>query len=368
MTHPVSHALRIAAPVALVVVTFGYAITGVHTDVLLGVGCGLAVGVGVGLRGSSRGGVWTGILIGSIVGVTAALLTGALDVGWGLIIPPLVPLAVGLIDGLGRSSLSGYREVSRETFIVTVLLTLGFIPRLTAGDFSAALLIAPYPLLSMPWTAVLVGLLSRRREGWRDSRPPRLLVLGAVALPIVMGLLFGFGVLDEDIGLSGIAAAFYIALILLISLVAVPATAFLLGRAAATWLRPRLGVYAQLADYLRVMWIPIGGFALGYLTIIALFAGFYGTLERFRPGAFAGAGTGITDWVSFAFFTALGQDYATVAPVSVAARMLVGVHLILSAGWALVLFAAVMSSIRPKLDQISQLLQDQGSDAEEGGD
>jgi len=361
-TRLISQALRIAAPVALVVVTFGYAITGSHTDVLLGAGCGLAVGVGVGRRGSSRGGTWTGILIGSIIGVTAALLAGAQYVGWGIVIPPLVPLAVGLIDGLGRSSLSGYREVSRETFILSLLLTLGFIPGLAAGNFSLILLIAAYPLLSMPWTALLVGLLSRRREGWHDSRPPRLLLLGAVAVPIFLGILFRFDVIEEDVGLSGIAAASYIVLTVVFSLVAIPATAFLLGRAAATWLRPRLGVYAQLADYLRVMWVPIGGFALGYLTIIALFAGFYGTLERFSPGAFAGAGTGITDWLSFAFFSALGQDYATVAPVSLAARMLVGVHLVLSAGWALVLFAAVMSSIRPKLDQISRLLQDKGSE------
>ena len=358
----ISQALRIAAPVALVVVTFGYAITGSHTDVLLGAGCGLAIGVGVGNRGSSRGGTWTGILIGSIIGVLATLLAGAQNVGWGIVIPPLAPLAVGLIDGLGRSSLSGYREVSRETFILSLLLTLGFIPGLAAGSFSLTLLIAAYPLLAMPWTALLVGLLSRRREGWHDSRPPGLLLLGAVAVPIFLGILFGFDVIQEDVGLSGIAAALYIALTLVFSLVAIPATAFLLGRAAATWLRPRLGVYAQLADYLRVMWIPIGGFALGYLTIIAVFAGFYGTLERFSPGAFAGTGTGITKWLSFAFFTALGQDYATVAPVSLAARVLVGVHLMLSAGWALVLFAAVMSSIRPKLDQISQLLQDKGSE------
>ena len=103
------------------------------------------------------------------------------------------------------------------------------------------------------------------------------------------------------------------------------------------------------------MWVPIGGFAVGYLTIIVLFSGFYGMLGHFRPGAFdgAGAGAGITDWMSFAFFTALGQDFTTVVPVSVSARVLVGAHLILSAGWALVLFAAVMSSIRPKLDRIA---------------
>ena len=358
MTRSISQALRIAAPVALVVVTFGYAITGNHTDVLLGAGCGLAVGAGVGLRGSSRGGVWTGILIGLIVGVTAALLTGGLAVGWGLIIPPLGPLALGLIDGLGKSSFTGYREVVRETFIVAVLLTLGLVPGLVAGNFSLAPLIAAYPLWAVPWSAMLVGLLCSRREEWRDSRPPRPLVLGALALPVVMAFLFGFDVIREDVGLSGIAAALYVVLTLVFSLVAIPVVAFLLGRVGATWLRPRLAVYGQLADYLRVMWVPIGGFALGYMTILGVFAGFYGTLERFHPGAFADAGSGITEWLSFAFFTALGQDYATVAPVSVAARVLVGVHLIFSAGWALVLFAAVMSSIRPKLDQISQLLQD----------
>ena len=101
------------------------------------------------------------------------------------------------------------------------------------------------------------------------------------------------------------------------------------------------------------MWVPIGGFAVGYLTIIFLFAGFYGTLERVAPGSFAGAGTGITDWLSFAFFTALGQDFTALSPVSLGARVLVGAHLILSAGWALVLFAAVMSSIGPKLDRIA---------------
>ena len=144
-------------------------------------------------------------------------------------------------------------------------------------------------------------------------------------------------------------------------LVALSATAFLLGRVVITWLQPRLRVYGHLADYLRVMWVPIGGFAVGYLTIIVVFAGFYGMLERFQPGAFAGAGGGITGWLSFSFFNALAQDYANFAPASVGARVLVGAHLILSVGWALVLFAAVMSSIGPKLDRIARrLAEDDG--------
>ena len=97
-----------AAAISLVVLTFGYAITGDHANVWLGAGCGLAIGVGVGLRGGARGSLWTGILIGSAVGVVTALLTSSQYFGLGLIIPPSTPLAIGLIDGLGRSSLSGY--------------------------------------------------------------------------------------------------------------------------------------------------------------------------------------------------------------------------------------------------------------------
>ena len=214
----------------------------------------------------------------------------------------------------------------------------------------------------MPWTALMAGLLSRRRQGWRDARPPWLLVGGAVVLSALMGVLFATGVAKQDTGFSGIVHVLLVALVLFFSLAVIPAAAFLLGRAATTWLQPRLRVYSHLANYLRVMWVPIGGFAVGYLTIIVLFAGFYGMLGRFQPGAFAGAGTGIVDWVSFAFFAALGQDFTTIAPVSVGARVLVGVHLILSASWALVLFAAVMSSIGPKLERIAR------RHAEEGGE
>ena len=354
--------VRIAAAVALVVATCGYAITGDHTDVLLGAGCAVAVGVGVGLRGGSSGGLWTGILVGSLVGAVTVFLAGALSVGWGVIIPPLLPLAVGLIDGLGRSSLSGYRDVVREAFILAVLLSVGFIPALIAGDVSQAPLVAAVPLVAMPWTALLIGLLSRRREGWGDARPPRLLVFGALALPVLMGFAFGFGIIREDVGLSGVWHVLWIAFTMTLSIVLLPVAGFLVGCAAARWLRPRLEVYGQLVAYLRVMWVPIGGFAIGYMTIIFLFAGFYGTLERFSPGAFANAGTGLAEWVSFSFFTALAQDYAAIVPNSAAARTLVGIHLILSVGWALVLFAAVMTSIEPKLAQIAR------RHAEEDGD
>jgi len=349
-------AVRIAVAVAVVVVPFGYAITGVHNDVLLGAGCGLAVGVGVGLRGTPGSGLWTGILIGSIVGMASALIAGLLPGNpWGYLVPPVLALSVGLIRVRG-ARLSGYREMTRETFIASILLSVGLLPALIVmGNFSHPdgmnlnrALLPVMPIGFVPLMALIAGLLTHRHDGWRDTRPPALLLLGAVVPVALVVFMMATGRVDAGIRMGQIAVS------VVLSMFVVPAAAFLVGRLAITWLEPRLQVYGHLIEYLRVMWVPIGGFAVGYLTIIVLFAGFYGMLERFSPGAFAGAGTGIIDWVSFAFFTALGQDYATVAPVSVGARVLVGVHLILSAGWAVVLFAAVMSSIGPKLQRIAR--------------
>lgn len=352
MSRLIWRALWIAAAVAVVVVPFGYAITEVHRDVLMGVGCGLAIGVGIGLRGGAQAGPWMGILIGSIVGIATALIAGVAPwEGLGALVPPILALAVGMHDGLRETSFSRYWDMSRETFIVSVLLALGLFPVLAQSGGLAFTLV---PLGCMPWIALISGLLSHRRDGWHDTRPPRLLVLVAVLLFASLLVL----AVDEEIGYGRLSPRVVPVLQyagrLGFALAAAPAAAFLLGRVAIMWLQPRLRVYGRLADYLRIMWVPIGGFAVGYLMIIVLFAGFYGMLERFSPGAFADATVGIKEWVFFAFFTGLAQDYATVVPVSDGARLLVGAHLILSAGWVVVLFAAVMSSIGPKLERIAR--------------
>ena len=353
-------AIRIGVAVAIVVVPFGYAITGLHTDVLMGVGCGMAIGLGVGLRGGPGSGPWTGILTGAIVGVATALIAGLIPGNaYGFLVPPVLALAVGLIAGFRGASITGYRDMSKEALIVSVLVALGFLPAwieqgsFARGVFSYGALALLATLWSFSWTALVGGILSHRREGWRDTRPPLLLVLAASVIPIAVAWGMFTGALEEGRGLSGVYLALAIAAVGGMS-IALTAVAFLVGRGVISWLEPRLRVYGYLADYLNVMWVPIGAFAVGYLTIIVIFAGFYGTLERFQPGAFAEASVGIAEWLSFSFFTALGQEFAAAEPVSAAARILVGIHLIISAGWAVVLFAAVMSSIGPKLDEIAR--------------
>ena len=353
-------ACRIAIVVAVVVVPFGYAVTAAHTDVLTSAGCGIAIGVGVGVRGGPRSGPWTGVLVGVIIGAATALIAGLSPLpGFAVLVMPILALALGLIAGLRGPSLTGYRDMTREAFIVSVILALGFLPGWIAqGEFSSnpvsdGLVLVGSTLVLFIWNALIAGLVSHRREGWRDDRPPLLLVIGAAALAIVLIVAVATGRFEEGRGLSGIHLVAMIGFLLAVT-VAVPAAAFLLGRTVVIWLEPRFRVYGYLVDYLRVMWVPIGAFAVGYLTIIVLFAGFYGTLARFQPDAFANPATGITEWLSFSFYAAVGQDFLTTAPVSVSARILVGTHLILSAGWAVVMFAAVMSSIGPRLDRIAR--------------
>ena len=338
--------LRVAGPVGIVVVPFAYAVTAVHNDVLLAAGCGLAVGVGLDLRMRERVGSSVGILVGAIAGMAAALLAGLVPgngVMW--IVPPLVALAVGLVDGLRTSTPRGYRHAVRETLTMSGLIGVGLLPALGVGGLLSCFLVTPP-------TALIAGALATRPAG-RFVRPPVALTLGAFA---VLGFAID-GVTREGLrnGEAGADALLNAAVSVPLAMIVVPIAMFLVARATAVWMQPRLQVYRQIAEYLRVMWVPIGGFAVGYLTIIIVFAGFGGMLARFSPRAFAGAGdAGIGEWIAFAFFRALGQDYPGIVPVSPGAWLLVGIQVILAVGWALVVFAAVMSSIQPRLERIAR--------------
>lgn len=347
-------ALQVAVPVGVVVVPFAYAVTGVHSDVLLAAGCGLAVGIGLSLRMRERIGTSAGVLVGTAAGIAAALLAGLVPgngVMW--LVPPLVALAVGLVDGLGTSRLRGYRDAVVETLAMSTLIGVGLLPVLGVGGLLSCLLVTPP-------TALIAGALTAGRAARRSVRPLLLLTLGSVAV-----VAFAVdGVMREGLrgGRLHAEALLNAALSVPLAMIGIPIGVFLAARAVAVWLQPRLQIYRQLAEYLRVMWIPIGGFAIGYLAIIVVFAGFAGMLARFRSGAFSGAeDAGIGEWIAFAFFRALAQDYPGIVPVSPAAWLLVGVQVILAVGWALVVFAAVMSSIQPRLERIArQALQSTG--------
>ena len=347
VTQVVWRSLQVSATILLVVVPFGYSVTADHQSVLMAAGAGFAVGVGLNLRMGARGGRPAGMLIGSGIGVIVALLAGLLPsrLGFLFVAAPTLPLAVGLCDGLGSSRIRGYREATLETLTIAVLL--GLAAPVPAG---AGVVVT---LFCVPTTALIAGYFNHDLQGRRYARPPWLLIIGSLAA-MVTGVVVGS--LEGTDMVAGIILA-------PVMLLMVPVATFLSARGLALWLQPRLRVYLQLVDYLRVMWVPIGGFAAGYVAIILVFAGFCGMLERFYPGSFAVAtDAGIGDWISFSFFSALAEEYTGITPVSTVARMLVGLRLVVSVGWALVVFAAVMSAVQPQLDRIARRNAQQDAD------
>ena len=334
--------MLVAAGVLVIVVPYGYAASGDYAQVVRGAGYGLVAGIGVALRTQRSARSWLGLLVGSVVGmVTAQLLAGLPPtIGPSRTLPTAMALTMALVDGFGEPRLQGYRDAIRESCIVSLLFTgLAFLPG------NSALFLAPWFLL--PSTAVIAGFFSRTADGRRYVRPPVWLILLTLGMMVLLGLLLMLG---EEPDIRSAAQT------VLVDTIAVPVAVFVCARAAAVWLHPRLVVYSQLAAYLRVMWIPIGGFAIGYLVIIVLFAGFYGMLAHFSPGAFTGVGddVGIMAWVSFAFFAGVGRDYSGIIPVSPGAQALVGAQLIPSIGWALVVFAVIMVHIQPQLERIAR--------------
>ena len=329
--------------VLLVVVPFGYAASGNYLQVVRGAGYGLVVGIGIALHTRRSDRAWLGLLVGSVVGMTTVQILAGLPPnlqGPARTLPTAMALTVALVDGFGEPRLQGYRDAIRQTCIVSFLfMGLAFVPG------NSALFLAPWFLV--PSTAVIAGFFSRTADGRRYVRPPVWLIVLTLLMMVLLGLLL---MLEEEPAIRSAAQT------VLVDTIAVPVAVFVCARGAAVWLHPRLMVYSQLAAYLRVMWVPIGGFAIGYLVIIVLFAGFYGMLAHFSPGAFTGVAddTGIMAWVSFAFFTGVGRDVTGIVPVSAGARALVGAQLIPSIGWALVVFAAVMAHVQPQLERIAR--------------
>lgn len=344
--------MLVGAGVFLVVVPFGYAASGDYAEVVAATGYGLVVGLGISLRTHGAAREWLGLLAGSVVGmVTVQILASLPETRQGPLntLPTAMALALALVDGFGEPRLRGYRDAIRESLVVSFLfMGLAFLPA------NPALFVGPWFLLAS--TALIVGFFSESADGRRFGRPPAWLALAAVTMMVLLSLFLVLSGEEAGIGDAG--------LVVLVRCIVVPVAVFVCARTVAAWLHPRLLVYGQLVAYLRVMWVPIGGFAIGYLVIIVLFAGFYGMLAHFSPGAFTGVGEdgGIMTWVSFAFFTGVGRDYTGIAPVSTGAQALVGAQLIPSIGWALVVFAAVMAYIQPQLEQIAR------RDAERHGD
>jgi len=331
--------------VTLVVGPLSYAISPDLDDVVFALGAGLAMGLGIALRAGARGGSLLGIGVGFVAGLAAALIAGnTAGRGIGLLVPPVVALCIGFMEGIEPPRRRSNGEIVGSAMIIGLVIGLGM---WFAVGWAA--------LLAGAITGLLVGMISGMRPNLQDGnhrrirRPPLVqLILATLSIALVTAL--ARSEMSEWSAWPTVSALISVTVFLFV----VPVMSFLTGLVTARWLRPRLIVYAELGEYLRIMWVPVGGFALGFVGLIIVFAGFYGALYRTSSNAFAIDGSvHMIDWLFYSLFTAIGQQYTGINPTSGWSRLLVSLENIFCLGWMVVVFAAVMAYLQPRLESVT---------------
>jgi hypothetical protein len=326
---------------------------GQAADFLTSLIAALAVTVGVLVRRRDRDGMSVAVLLGTSTGLLMALVIASTGGrGFGLLIPPTASLALGLLDAIGDRPLQGTRESVGYGAAFGGLIGIGVIPLQGTTVFLIGAVLG-----------LTIGMyLCIRRDparGWRGGLqwPPWWLLLLTLALlaffsdQIRAEIAEGRG--DAFLALGGWSEAVGQSVMMLI---VVPVTGLALGGAVARWLKPRLAVYDELVDYLRVMYVPIGAFSIGSAVIVLLFAGIYGSLFKLSPGNFEAMAQApaAMDWIFFAIYTSAAADFSPIAPASGLAHLMVATQVLIGIGWAVVMFAAVMTLVQPTLTRVAE--------------
>jgi hypothetical protein len=132
-----------------------------------------------------------------------------------------------------------------------------------------------------------------------------------------------------------------------------------LGLWLGSWLKSSVEVLEVLKRYLAVMWVPLGGFLLGYLTIVYVFAGLHGTVWRLEPqNSFKNLPEvpSFMDFIYYSVVTAATLGYGDITPLSTLARVLASTEVILGLGWLTVVFGAVIAHLQPEFKRIGEQL------------
>ena len=116
-----------------------------------------------------------------------------------------------------------------------------------------------------------------------------------------------------------------------------------------------LNVFEGLVPYLRVMLVPVLGFALGYLLVVLLFAGLFSSVYRVDPeGAFTTipANPSFGDFLFFSMNAISAAEYSDIEAGSRLTRTIASVETIAGIGWTVVVFTGVIAYLQPRFTEI----------------
>ncbi len=287
-----------------IVGTFWFALGGVPSSregLISALGCGAVLGLLQGRRG--------GVRLGLAIGLVTALVVG---------------LALGLLLVVFPERVGAARALSDPGTLAVVVLAMNLamsLVRLRVGQ---------------PW--------SLRWEEW--------LSMGGANGALVNGLAMFHAVL----GGATLTLAFVLRGLLwalsgaVIGVVTAPVAEYL-----ALGLKPRLRVFIALVPYLREVWVPLSGFAFGYVSLIFLFASVIGATWRADTGAYQGFAAaphfGAFFYLSVQTITGLG--FTNVSPNSGYAKSLASIEVIVGVLWNTVFLATFIAYLQPRFARIT---------------
>ncbi len=122
-------------------------------------------------------------------------------------------------------------------------------------------------------------------------------------------------------------------------------------------LAPMVMVFGRAWPLLRLMLIPVAGFALGYLATVAVFGGLYASLNRAQPsGSFQYVSGNASAWefVFFSMMTITTLGYSPIIPTSPAAQLLTFVEAFIGAAWWSVVIAVFLALLAPQFERVAR--------------
>lgn len=258
------------------------------------------------------------ILVVAPVSFAAGGLKG---LAWGLIIGFLNGLGPrqNFVQGLSTGLIAGFS--TNLTFDLTQIALFGSIAALTTGLGSTLAV---------------------------ESEIDRTRLFFVVLLGFFMGITMSAGFIYS----RGLWEALWVAVVLVAtSTLGVP-----FGTLIGLWLRPRLVKFADVWLYLREMGVFLVGFAVGYLGIALIFAGWFWSIWKVSPiGSFNGLPSNpkFGHFFYFSVITIGTLGYGDITPTSPLARALAVFEVVVGIGWITVVFAAVMSHLQPRLTDVA---------------
>ncbi|MCR9244794.1 MAG: hypothetical protein NXI31_07165 [bacterium] len=344
--------LRVAIAVGVVttlfVLPFAYMVSPRSFDLMMTGGVSSAIGMLFGMRAPGGASARLGAAATFVIGIGAALVIGLVPGnGVGVIVPPLLALGCGFVWATRPAPITELADMLRLVFGTGLLAGIGLALPLAWLGLLGGLL--PTSIF-LPVTEI-ARTINRRRAGLPTSNLPLVLM----ALVALAGYVWAWQLVAAE---ANHLSPYLIAGLTAIYLFGLPGLLFFATLTVTRWFHLRLRFLAELAEYLRALYIPVGAFAIGYLLLTIVFAGIHGTIHHLDPSAFRLADPastpGLGDWLFFSFFIATSQSTLDIVPQSGAAKACVGLELVLCLAWAVIGFAAVMAHIQPVLQRLAE--------------